>query len=164
MPAQFKNEPLTNFSKPANRKGMEKALAKVRKELGKEYPLVIGGEEISAQDKLYSYNPAKPGEVVGIFSKANAELANKAIETAAATFEIWKNVSAKKRADYLFKAAALMRKRKFEFCAMLTYEVGKTWPEADADTAEAIDFLEFYGREILRYSGQQPVGIVARGQ
>ena len=157
MPAQFKNEPLTNFSKPANRKGMEKALAKVRKELGKEYPLVIGGEEISAQDKLYSYNPAKPGEVVGIFSKANAELANKAIETAAATFEIWKNVSAKKRADYLFKAAALMRKRKFEFCAMLTYEVGKTWPEADADTAEAIDFLEFYGREILRYSGQQPV-------
>lgn len=157
MPTKFKNEPLTDFSKPANKKGMEKALSKVRKELGKEYPLVIGGEEISTQDKLYSYNPAKPSEVVGIFSKANAELANKAIEAAAATFEKWKHVPAKKRADCLFKAAKLMHKRKFEFCAMLTYEVGKTWPEADADTAEAIDFLEFYGREMLRYAGKQPL-------
>ncbi len=157
MPAKFKNEPFTDFSKPANKNAMAKALAKVRKELGKDHPLVIGGEEIMTQDKLYSYNPAKPNEVVGVFSKANQELANKAIETAAKAFESWKNVPAKKRAEYLFKAAALMRKRKFEFSAMLTYEVGKTWPEADADTAEAIDFLEFYGREMLRYAGPQPV-------
>lgn len=157
MPTKFKNEPFTDFSKPANKKAMEKALAKVRAELGKDHPLVIGGEEIMTSDKLYSYNPAKPSEVVGTFSKANQELANKAIETAAKTFETWKNVPAKKRADYLFKAAALMRKRKFEFNALLTYEVGKTWPEADADTAEAIDFLEFYGREMLRYAAPQPV-------
>lgn len=157
MPTKFKNEPLTDFLKPSNKKGMEKALAKVRAELGKEYPLVIGEEEITTQDKLYSYNPARPSEVVGIFSKANPELANKAIETAATVFETWKNVPAKKRAEYLFKAAALMRKRKFEFNAWLTYEVGKTWPEADADTAEAIDFLEFYGREMLRYAAPQPL-------
>ncbi|MDD8018028.1 MAG: L-glutamate gamma-semialdehyde dehydrogenase [Bacteroidota bacterium] len=157
MPAKFKNEPFTDFSKPANKKGMEKALAKVRAELGKDHPLVIGAEEISTSDKLYSYNPAKPSEVIGIFSKANAELAKKAIETAAATFETWKNVPAKKRADVLFKAAALMRKRKFEFSALLTYEVGKSWPEADADTAEAIDFLEFYGREMLRLAAPQPL-------
>ena len=62
-----------------------------------------------------------------------------------------------KRADYLFKAAKLMRQRKHEFSAVMIYEVGKTWPEADADTAEAIDFLEFYAREILRYSGKQPI-------
>ena len=96
MPAQFKNEPFTNFSKPANKKGMEKALAKVRKELGKEYPLVIGGEAISTSDKLYSYNPAQPSEVVGIFSKANTELATKAIETAAKSFETWEKCSCKK--------------------------------------------------------------------
>jgi 1-pyrroline-5-carboxylate dehydrogenase len=157
MPTKFKNEPLTDFSKPSNRKAMEKALAKVRTELGKDHPLVIGGEEMMTQDKLYSYNPAKPSEVVGIFSKANQELATKAIEAAAKTFETWKNVPAKKRAGYLFKAAALMKKRKFEFNAWLIYEVGKTWPEADADTAEAIDFLEFYGREMLRYAAPQPV-------
>ncbi len=157
MPTKFKNEPFTDFTKSANKKAMEKALAKVRAELGKEYPVVIGGEKFAANEKLTSYNPAKPAEVVGVFSKANVELTNKAIETAAKTFETWKNVPAKKRADFLFKAATLMRKRKFEFSAMLTYEVGKTWPEADADTAEAIDFLEFYGREMLRLSAPQPL-------
>lgn len=157
MPTKFRNEPFTDFSAPASKKAMEKALAKVRGDLGKDHPLVIGGEEIFTADKLSSMNPAKPGQLIGTFSKANQELANRAIETAATTFEQWKNVPAKKRADYLFKAASLMRKRKFEFSALLTYEVGKTWPEADADTAEAIDFLEFYGREMLRYAAPQPV-------
>ena len=153
----FKNEALTDFTKPANRKAMEKALAKVKSILGKEYPIVIGAEEIVTQNKLTSLNPSRPSEVVGIFQKADVSLANKAVETAAAAFETWKFVDAKKRADYLFKAAKIMRKRKHEFSAVMVYEVGKTWPEADADTAEAIDFLEFYGREMLRYAAKQPV-------
>ncbi|MCX6122104.1 MAG: L-glutamate gamma-semialdehyde dehydrogenase [Ignavibacteriales bacterium] len=153
----FKNEPLTDFSKPANRKAMEKALANVKAILGKEYPLVIGGEEIRTDDKLQSINPSRPNEVIGVFSKANPDLANKAIESAVKKFEEWKWVDSKKRAEYLFKAAKLMRRRKHEFSAMLIYEVGKTWPEADADTAEAIDFLEFYAWEMLRYSNKQPI-------
>jgi 1-pyrroline-5-carboxylate dehydrogenase len=153
----FKNEPLTDFAKPANRKAMETALAKVKVILGKEYPLVIGGEEIRTDDKLKSINPSQPSEVVGVFSKANLEHANKAIETATEKFKEWKWVDPKKRANYLFKAARLMRLRKHEFSAVMIYEVGKTWPEADADTAEAIDFLEFYAREMLRYSGKQPI-------
>ncbi|MGD0037862.1 MAG: aldehyde dehydrogenase family protein, partial [Bacteroidota bacterium] len=153
----FKNEPLTDFSQPANRKAMETALVKVKAMLGKEYPLVIGGEEIFTVDKLKSINPSRPNEVVGLFSKANPDLASKAIETAADKFEEWKWADSKKRADYLFKAAKLMCQRKHEFSAVMIYEVGKTWPEADADTAEAIDFLEFYAREILRYSSKQPI-------
>ena len=153
----FKNEPLTDFSKSANRKAMEKALAKVKAILGKEYPLVIGGEEIHTDDKLKSINPSQSSEVVGVFSKANPDLANKAIETAAKKFEEWKWTDPKKRSDYLFKAAKLIRQRKYEFSAVMIYEVGKTCPEADADTAEAIDFLEFYAREMLRYSGNQPI-------
>lgn len=153
----FKNEPLTDFTKPVNRKAMEKALAKVKSMLGKEYPLVIGGEEIFTQTKFNSTNPSRPAEVVGIFQKADALLADKAIEAAAMKFEEWKWVDPKKRAEYLFKAAKIMRKRKHEFSAVMVFEVGKTWPEADADTAEAIDFLEFYAREMLRYAGKQPV-------
>ena len=153
----FKNEPLTDFSKPANRKAMEKALVKVKAMLGKEYPLVIGGEEIHTDDKLKSINPSHPNEVVGLFSKANSDLAKKAIETAAEKFEEWKWSDPNKRSGYLFKAAKLMSQRKHEFSAVMIYEVGKTWPEADADTAEAIDFLEFYAREILRYSAKQPI-------
>jgi 1-pyrroline-5-carboxylate dehydrogenase len=155
--SQFKNEPLTDFSKPANRKAMEKALANVRSEFEKEYPIVIGGEEIRTVDKLNSYNPSKSGEIVGVFQKADADIALRAIEEAEKKFNEWKNVEPKKRAEYLLKAAALMRKRKHEFSAAMIYEVGKTWPEADADTAEAIDFLEFYAREMIRLSGPQPV-------
>ena len=153
----FKNEPLTDFSRPASRKAMESALAKVKAMLGKEYPLVIGGQEIRTLDKLTSINPSRPNEAVGVFSKANPDLAMMAVETAAVQFEEWKWVDPKKRAEYLFKAARLMRQRKHEFSAVLIYEVGKTWPEADADTAEAIDFLEFYAREMLRYSARQPI-------
>ncbi|HAL57801.1 MAG TPA: L-glutamate gamma-semialdehyde dehydrogenase [Bacteroidetes bacterium] len=155
--SKFKNEPLTDFSKPAHRKAMERALENVKSMLGKEYPIVIGGEELTSPDKLNSYNPSRPSEIVGVFQKADVGLASKAIETAAQTFEGWKSVDPKKRAGYLFKAARLMRKRKHEFSAVMVYEVGKTWPEADADTAEAIDFMEFYAREMLRYAAPQPV-------
>ena len=155
--SMFKNEPLTDFTKPANRKAMEKALAKVKKMLGKEYPIVIGGEEIQTENKFNSTNPSRPSEVVGTFQKADARLADRAVETAAAKFEEWKWTEPRKRADYLFKAAKIMRKRKHEFSAVMVYEVGKTWPEADADTAEAIDFMDFYAREMLRYASKQPV-------
>jgi 1-pyrroline-5-carboxylate dehydrogenase len=153
----FKNEPPTDFSKSVNQKAMEKALAKVKAMLGREYPLVIGGEEIHTDDKFKSLNPSRPGQIVGIFSKANWESANNAIETAVAAFEEWKWADPKKRAEYLLKAAKLMRQRKHEFSAVMIYEVGKTWPEADADTNEAIDFLEFYAREMLRFAAVQPI-------
>jgi 1-pyrroline-5-carboxylate dehydrogenase len=155
--SKFKNEPLVDFSKPKNRKAQEAAIAKVRSEVRKEYPIVIGGEKILAQQKFNSYNPSKPTEIVGVFQKGDAALANKAVEVALAKFEEWKKVPYTKRADYLFKAARLMRKRRFELNATMILEVGKTWPEADADTAEAIDFLEFYAREMLRYGPPQPV-------
>ncbi len=157
MPTAFKNEPLTDFTKQANRKAMLQALKKVKAQLGKEYPLVIGNEEITTMEKNKSINPSHPSEVVGVFQKATIEHADKAMAAAQKKFEEWRFVDPKKRAEYLFKAAKSMRKRKHEFSAVLVLEVGKTFPEADADTAEAIDFLEFYGREMLRYAAPQPV-------
>jgi len=154
---KFRNEAYIDWSKPANRKKQEAALAGVRAELGKEYPIVIGGERIHAGQKFNSYNPSKSTEIVGIFQKADAALANKAIDAATAKFDEWKDVPARKRADCLFKAAKLMRKKRLELNAVEMLEVGKTWPEADADVAEAIDFLEFYAREMLRYGADQPV-------
>jgi 1-pyrroline-5-carboxylate dehydrogenase len=156
-PTIFKNEPLTDFSKPRNKKAMEKALAVIKAELGKAHPLVIGGREIFTEAAFPSINPSRPREQTGKFSQADPALAAKAVEAAAVKFEEWKWTDPRKRAGYLFKAAKLMRKRKHEFSAVMIYEVGKTWPEADADTAEAIDFLEFYAREMLRYSAKQPV-------
>ena len=153
---QFKNEAFTDFSKKKNQIAFEKALQKIRAEFGKEYPIIIGGVEHKTNEKLKSKNPSNDN-VLGVFQQADAKLAQKAIETAAQIFENWKTTSPKFRADFLFKAAKLLRKRKHEFSATMVYEVGKSWAEADGDTAEAIDFLEFYGREMLRYSGKQPI-------
>jgi len=154
---KFKNEPVLDFSRPANRKKQLDAIERVRSELGKEYPILIGSERITLLQKFNSYNPSKQAEVVGVFQKGDVATANKAMEVAEATFHEWKRVPAKIRAGYLFKAAKLMRKKRFELNAIEVFEVGKTWPEADADVAEAIDFLEYYGREMLRYGVDHPV-------
>ncbi len=79
------------------------------------------------------------------------------MEASAKAFETWKRVPAEKRVEIVFRAAEIIRERKFEISALICAEVGKSWIEADADTAETIDFLEFYGREMLRFAGQHPV-------
>ncbi|MGB7024901.1 MAG: L-glutamate gamma-semialdehyde dehydrogenase [Candidatus Acidiferrales bacterium] len=152
---EFKNEPVRDFSKPDNRAAMEAALKKVGAELGREYPLIIGGEKVFTKEKTQSTNPSHPKQVVGIFQKGTVELANQAIEAADKAFAHWKIVPAAKRAWYCFEVAEILRKRRFEMNAWLCYETGKTWTEADADTAELIDFSEFYAREMLRLAGPQ---------
>jgi 1-pyrroline-5-carboxylate dehydrogenase len=149
---KFKNEPYTDWSKPANRKKQEEAIAKIESEFGKEYPNIINGERIMSKEKFNSLNPSNPNQVVGVFQKGTVDDALRALDAALQKFEEWRWVPPVKRAQYLFKAAKIMRKRRFELNATMVLEVGKTWPEADGDTAEAIDFLEFYAREMLRYA------------
>ena len=154
---KFKNEPLTDFTKKKNRKDFQKALDKVKGRLGQEYPILIGEEKLYTDDKNASLNPSKPEEIIGVFQKATPEMGDKAIRHANEVFQMWKKVAPKKRANILLKAAKELKKRKHEFSAMMVYEVGKNWAEADADTAEAIDFLEFYAREMIRFSEKQPL-------
>ncbi|MDO7906557.1 L-glutamate gamma-semialdehyde dehydrogenase [Paenibacillus sp. JX-17] len=148
----FANEAFVDFTKEENRAAMQAALNKVKSELGQTYPLHIGTETIVTEQLITSINPGNTGEVIGYVSKADQSLAEKAMQTALTTFETWKKVPAAERAQYLFKAASLMRERKFEFSAWMVLEAGKNWAEADADTAEAIDFMEFYAREAIRLS------------
>jgi 1-pyrroline-5-carboxylate dehydrogenase len=157
MLKEFTNEPLTDFTKEENIKRMKEALVKVRGDFGKEYDLIIDGKRIKAQEKFSSYNPSKKDEVLGIFQKATETEAEMALNAALKRFDEWRYFSTKERALILLRAANLMRKRRFELNATMVYEVGKNWLEADADTAEAIDFLEFYAREAIRYAQDQPL-------
>ncbi len=154
---EFRNEPLTDFTKPLNRSAMEAALEKVKREFGTEYPLVIGGKRITGLKTFDSLNPSHKSQLLGKFQKGTRERVEQAIDAAWKAFESWKRQPVDVRAGLLLKAADLLRQRKHEFSATMIYEVGKTWPEADADTAEAIDFLEFYAREAYRYAGEQPI-------
>ncbi|MGH9459613.1 MAG: aldehyde dehydrogenase family protein, partial [Vicinamibacteria bacterium] len=157
MMEPFVNEPLTDFGREENKKAMLEALAYVKQRLGAEHDLVIGGERLKTGDKLKSLNPARPNEVVGVFPKATPEIASKAVEVAHQTFQTWQFTPAEERSRYLLDAGRVMRRRKFELSAWMVYEVGKSWVEADADVAEAIDFVEFYARENLRLAGPQPL-------
>src|SRR5436305_4959210 len=146
----FRNEPLTDFSRPENARAMRAALEKVRAELGREYSLVIGGENIKTTGKIKSLNPAHPSEIIGIHQRAEKEHVEPAMRAALAAFESWKYTSVEERVSIVMRTAQILRQRKFEFNAWLVYEVGKNWAEADGDVAETIDFCEFYSREAVR--------------
>ena len=146
----FVNEPFTDFKAPENARQMQAALAAVAGQLGREYDLTIGGRRIKTEGKIQSVNPARPAQVVGIHQKAGAEHAEQAMQAALHAFESWSRTSTGERVSLLLNAARIIRTRKFEFCAWLTFEVGKNWAEGDADVGETIDFLEFYAREALR--------------
>ena len=160
----FQNEPFTDFTNERNAAHMREAIGNVEAGFGREYPLVIGGKRYETGDLLASVNPSNYDEVVGLVHKASVELADKAIEAATAAFAEWKNVEPEVRARYLLKVASLLRKHKQELTALLVLEVGKSWPEADGDVAEAIDFAEFYAREMLRYSQEPPLTPLAGEQ
>lgn len=142
---------------PENKKAFQEALAKVESELGREYDIIIGGERIKTEKKSRSINPSNKEQVIGVVSQADQALAEKAIQTAAQTFETWKAVPPQARSRYLYKAAAILRRRKHEFSAWLVKEAGKSWAEADADTAEAIDFMEYYGRQMDKLAERHPL-------
>ena len=149
----FVNEPFVDFAQPENKRKMQAAFDDVREKLGREYDIIIGGKRLRTSGKIHSMNPAHPAEVIGVHQRAGAEHVEEAMQAAQAAFLTWSRVPVAERADLLFRAAALIRERSFEFCAWLTLEVGKNWAEADADVGETIDFLEFYGREALRLDG-----------
>ncbi|MBV9504476.1 MAG: L-glutamate gamma-semialdehyde dehydrogenase [Acidobacteriia bacterium] len=154
---EFRNEPYTDFSIPANRAAMEQALEQVRGQFGHDYQLRIGSDWIATGDRLISVNPSNTRQVVGTHHKATPDLAKRSIECAYAYSSKWCRTPAAERVRMLLDAARILRRRKMEFDAWLIYESGKTWPEAEADVSEAIDFCEFYAREMLRLAGPQKV-------
>ena len=152
----FQNEPFTDFKVPENARAMQAALDLAASQLGREYDLVIGGHRLKTEGKIRSLNPARPAQLVGLHQQAGAEEAETAMKAALLAFESWSRRPVEERVSLLLNAARIIRNRKFEFCAWLTFEVGKNWAEADADVGETIDFLEFYAREALRLATIQP--------
>jgi RHH-type proline utilization regulon transcriptional repressor/proline dehydrogenase/delta 1-pyrroline-5-carboxylate dehydrogenase len=148
----FQNQPPLDFSRAESRHHFAQALEIVRRQFARDYPLWIGGEEVETGEWFDSVNPAAPGEVVGRVSVAGQAEAERALGNATNYFPEWSTKAAHERAAILFRAADIMKKRAMELAAWEVFEVGKGWREADADVAEAIDYMEYYGREMLRLS------------
>jgi RHH-type proline utilization regulon transcriptional repressor/proline dehydrogenase/delta 1-pyrroline-5-carboxylate dehydrogenase len=154
----FANEAPADFSRYENREKMNDALKRVKKDFNNRYSLLMADGTLETGNDIVSINPARPGEIVGKVSSAGREEAEKAVHEAGKIWNTWKSVPPEERAGHLFRAAEEMRKRRWDLAALEVYEVGKTWKEADADVVEAIDFLEYYGREMLRIGSPQSLG------
>jgi 1-pyrroline-5-carboxylate dehydrogenase len=150
--APFVNEVVSDFATPEQRAAAQAALAKVRKQFGAEHDLWIAGARQKTGDFLTSTNPSNPSEIIGRHHKATPELATRAIEDAYAYFDEYRKTPAAKRIQMASRVAAIIRERKLEFDAWLVAEAGKTWPEADGDVCEAIDFCEYYARQMQRFA------------
>ena len=156
----FKNLPLTDFSKEENRISFGDGLNKLKVETTdpEKIPLIIGGEKRYSEGEIVSINPSRPGEVVGRVSKASKEDAEDAIAAALIARGKWGKTPASERAEYLFRAADMIVGKRHELAALQVLEVGKSWKEADADVAEAVDFLNYYGLEMVRLSKPKKLG------
>ena len=152
----FRNEDFSDFSDEEVTASFREALSKARDMLGQNHQLYIGDVWKNSSDNstFVSINPSNPSEVIGTFSQGTKKDAEEAVMSANRAFQSWSKTDPVDRANLLFKVADLMRERRHLFSAMMTLEVGKTWPEADGDTCEAIDFLDFYAREMLRYASR----------
>ncbi|HXX54242.1 MAG TPA: L-glutamate gamma-semialdehyde dehydrogenase, partial [Thermodesulfovibrionales bacterium] len=150
--------PSTDFSVAENRIVMKKALEKMRGEFNKRYPLRIDDKDIWTEREIISLNPSRRSEVVGRVSSASRAEADEALRVATNAWNFWKKVRPDVRASYLFRAAQVMREIRFELAAVEVYEVGKTWRDADSDITEAIDCLEYYGREMIRLGSPRRLG------
>lgn len=157
MVPPFVNEPLIDFRDPARREAMLEALRRVRGEFGRTYPLILGGRRLETRERIRSLNPSDPDTTVGEVAKAERSHVEAALEAAWAAFPAWRDLPVASRATLLFKLAACMRRRKLELIAWEVYEAAKSWSEADADVAEAIDFCEYYGRAMLRLAEPVPL-------
>ena len=155
---EFRNEPVSDFSKAENRQAIRRALAETGRGSGKRYPLYIGDKELFTEPCTQSLNPADPDEVIGTVSVASQAHAEQAVESAREAHGPWRGTAPEKRAGFLFRAAAEMRRRRFALTALEVHEVGKTVAEADADVAEAIDYLEYYGRQMMHIAVPQHLG------
>jgi RHH-type proline utilization regulon transcriptional repressor/proline dehydrogenase/delta 1-pyrroline-5-carboxylate dehydrogenase len=156
----FRNEPERDYSRAAARESMAAALAAERAAFGRSHPLLIDGEWVEASGELVSINPANPAEVVGRTASASLAEAERAVQAANRAFPTWRDTPARVRAELLFRVADLIRQQRDRLAALEVFEVGKPWRESDADVTETIDYLEYYGREMLRLDRPRRMGPV----
>ncbi|MEY2601253.1 MAG: RHH-type transcriptional regulator, proline utilization regulon repressor / proline dehydrogenase [Verrucomicrobiota bacterium] len=144
----YENAPLVNFVYEQNQDRMREALARVRPQLGRKYPLVINGEKVWTDKTIASINPTSPDDVVGHVAEAGIPEAERAVKAARDAFEKWSRTSFETRCRLLERAADIMHRRRFELSALEVFEVGKAWAEADGDIREAMDFCLFYAQQM----------------
>jgi RHH-type proline utilization regulon transcriptional repressor/proline dehydrogenase/delta 1-pyrroline-5-carboxylate dehydrogenase len=155
---RFRNFPPSDFTIPAEREAFPASIAKLRAAMGGQVPLFINGRDVTTDDTLDSYNPANPDEIIGSVCQAGVAEVDTAVEAAREAYYSWRDVPPEERAQALLKAAAYLKANIYDMAALQVLEVGKQWDQAQADVGEAIDFLEYYAREMIRLGKPRRMG------
>lgn len=155
----FVNEPPLDFSKEEVRKEFQAAVDSVAEEFGRDYFVVINGKRVETRGQLVSRNPSRKNQIVGTVGAASPDDAQDAIDVAERAFKTWSKVDVSYRAEYLNLLASALRERRYELAAWQVHECGKTWQEADADVAEAIDFCVYYSQQAIELLAPREVNL-----
>jgi 1-pyrroline-5-carboxylate dehydrogenase len=154
---RFTSEPICDYSLPANLEAAHRAVREIQTTFGGTHPAWIGGRAVETERTIVSTSPARPDLVLGRVASCTRAHVDEAMAAAQAAFRTWSRTSPEERAEVLFRLADLMRKRRFELLALISFEIGKDWYEADAEIAEAIDFCEYYARLALTHFQYVPL-------
>ena len=132
----------------------DEALARVRAQLGRNYPLQIGKEAIaSGGPPLLVTSPIDTSVMLGRFATATPEQVGRAVAAAKAAQRAWAHLPWTERVAILRRAAGLIRERKFDLAAIMSLEVGKSRLEAMGDAEESADLIEYYCKQVEDASG-----------
>jgi succinate-semialdehyde dehydrogenase / glutarate-semialdehyde dehydrogenase len=120
--------------------------------------MIIDGEKVFAGDRRTHrvMNPATE-EPLGELPLANAADLDRALETAAKGFRIWRESTPQQRASVLTGAARLMLERQEDIAHIATMEQGKTLAETRIEVMMNVGLFNFYAGEAQRVYGRQLV-------
>jgi RHH-type proline utilization regulon transcriptional repressor/proline dehydrogenase/delta 1-pyrroline-5-carboxylate dehydrogenase len=156
---EYRPDPLAEWFRPEVRLKMAEVVRAVKTPAGAPratfhldayVPARIAGEDVRTARSIISVNPADPAQIVATSACCGPAEATAAVEACSKAYPAWSRLAAEDRSQVMFRTAQWMRERRFDIAALQVFEAGKGWADADGDVCEAIDFLEYYGRQALR--------------
>lgn len=146
--AAYFNLPPIDFSRDEEQSAFDAALRGVRARLPCAHLL-----DGPAAARYLARNPAAPDEVLGSVELGDTAYAEGVLAKAEAAFPAWRDTPPRERAEALRRAAGILAARRRELAALELLSAAKNRREADADVAEAIDYLHYYADEAERLAG-----------
>jgi succinate-semialdehyde dehydrogenase/glutarate-semialdehyde dehydrogenase len=120
-----------------------------------ELYMIIDGERVAAGERrtFTVRNPAT-GEALGELPLADAADLDRALDTAARGFRIWRDSTPQQRAAVLQGAARLLGERIDDIARVATMEEGKPFAEARTEVMMIVGLFNFYAGECFRLYGR----------
>ena len=125
----------------------------VKENIKKIYGLLIDGIWLEKKQTIDVINPSTL-ELAGQVAESNEQDVENAVDAAERAFCLWSKVSPEKRAELLYKAAALVKERADIIACLMTMEEGKPFSESRGEVMKGAEILRFYGEEAKRIHGE----------